>query len=206
VATKRISRRHRASSMTGTNSTKTAKQIVCANCGEPTTAGKRVTLDGNVYCRKLCAGVGLIQIAHDEDGIDPELAIDTLTTLVERSLGEDPVPIPTRVRDCDSEAFVANMDPDDRRFIVVINDDGIPDWVPAPGDDYSRKKAKIIPQAKILRFTPTGKSVPVPAQEVSDDQLLQAHFGHITIEPELRESLVQFYREQFPEDFPPAAS
>ena len=192
--------------MTGTNSTKTAKQIVCANCGEPTTAGKRVTLDGNVYCRKLCAGVGLLRIASDEDGIDPELAIDTLTTLVERSLCEDPVPIPTRVRDCDSEAVVANMDlPGDRRFIVVISDDGIPDWVPAPGGDYSGKKAKI-PPAKILRFTPTGKSVPVPAQEVADDQLLQARFGHIAIPTELRESLVQFYREQFPGDFPPAAS
>jgi hypothetical protein len=92
--------------MTGPTATKTAKQIACANCGEPTTAQKRITTDHKIYCTKLCAGLGLIQTAYDEDGIDPDMAIDTLTTLVERSLAEDPVPIPTRVRDCDSEAFL----------------------------------------------------------------------------------------------------
>src|ERR1017187_5546440 len=121
--------------MAGTNSTKTAKQIACANCGEPTTANKRIATDYKIYCTKLCAGLGLIHTAYDEDGIDPDMAIDTLTTLVQRSLCEDPVPIPTRVRDCDSEAALEllNAGPlGDRLFMVVISDEGTPDWVPDP--------------------------------------------------------------------------
>jgi len=83
-------------------------------------------------------------------------------------------------------------------------------------DDYSGEKAKI-PTAKVLRFTPTGKSVPVPAQEIADDQLLQAAFPHMIIDPELRglhlatikggdEGAQKYLRRQFPGDYPPSAS
>jgi len=199
--------------MTGIDSTETPQQIACANCGEPTIAKKRILADHKIYCTKLCAGLGLIQTAYDEDGIDPDMAIDTLSTLVQRSLSEDPVPIPTRVRDCDSEAALEllNAGPiGDRLFMVVISDAGTPDWVPAG------KKAKI-PAAKVLRFTPTGKSVPVPAQEIADDQLLKAEFPDISMDPCLREYFLaqikggdegrgKYLRDQFPENHPPPAS
>jgi hypothetical protein len=109
--------------------------IACAYCGQPTTAGKRY---GNVYCEKLCAALGLFQSAWDEDGIDPDTGIDALTTLVEAALsGNTPeeMPIPTRVRDCDSEAALELLDAGplgDRLFMVVISDEGTPDWVPDP--------------------------------------------------------------------------
>jgi hypothetical protein len=208
--------------MIGTNSTKTAKQIVCANCGEPTTANKRIATDHKIYCTKLCAGLGLIRSAYDEDGIDPDLASDTLATLVERSLCEDPVPIPTRVRDCDAEAALELLYSGplgDRRFMIVVGDESTPDWVPDPRRQHMAKKNYKfgLPQGKVLQFTPTGKSVPVPAQEIADDQLLQAHYPHMFIEPRLRglflagikggdEGTQKYLRERVSEDYSPSAS
>jgi hypothetical protein len=113
-------------------------QISCAYCGQPTTASKRITADRNVYCEKLCAALGLMQIVYDEDGIDPDTGIEALTMLVEATLGgntPEVMPIPTRVRDCDSEAALELLDAGplgDRLFMVVISDEGTPDWVPDP--------------------------------------------------------------------------
>jgi hypothetical protein len=113
-------------------------QIDCAHCGQPTTAGKRITVDRNVYCKKLCAAPGLFQSAWDEDGIDPDTGIDALTTLVEAALSGNPpeeMPIPTRVRDCDSEAALELLHSGPlghRLFMIAVGDEGTPDWVPDP--------------------------------------------------------------------------
>ena|SRR5438477_9921116 len=112
--------------------------IDCAYCGQPTTASKRITADRKVYCEKLCAALGLMQTVYDDDGIDPDTGIEALMLLVEGALsGNTPeeMPIPTRVRDCDSEAALKLLDAGplgDRLAMVVISDEGTPDWVPDP--------------------------------------------------------------------------
>ncbi len=110
-------------------------QIDCAYCGQPTMAVKRYS---NVYCKKLCAALGLFQSAWDEDGIDPDTGIEALTTLVEAALSGNTageMPIPTRVRDCDSEAALELLHSGplgDRLFMIVVSDESTPDWVPDP--------------------------------------------------------------------------
>ena len=113
-------------------------QIACAYCGQPTAASKRISAYRNVYCKKLCAALGLIQTAYDEDDIDPDMGIEAVTRLVELALTDlapEEIPIPTMVGECDSEAAfdLLNAVPlGDRLFMVVISDEGTPDWVPDP--------------------------------------------------------------------------
>ncbi len=91
-----------------------------------------------MYCKNLCEALGLFQSAWDEDGIDSDTGIEALTTLVEAALsGNTPeeMPIPTRVRDCDSEAALELLHSGalgDRLFMIVVGDESTPDWVPDP--------------------------------------------------------------------------
>jgi hypothetical protein len=43
-----------------------------------------------------------------------------------------------------------------------------------------------LPQGKILQFTPTGKSVPMSAQAVSDEALLAKHFPNMHFDASYR--------------------
>jgi hypothetical protein len=108
--------------------------ITYAYCEQPTTISKRITADRKIYCGKLCAALGLIRDTHDEDGIDQVTGVDTLKQLVEDSFLEGPVRIPTKVRDRDTDAALDLFLGDplaDRISMVVIDDSGTPDWVPA---------------------------------------------------------------------------
>jgi hypothetical protein len=51
-----------------------------------------------------------------------------------------------------------------------------------------------LPQGKVLRFTPTGKSIPLSAQEIADDQLLGTVFPSFEGPPQVREVLLAAYR------------
>ncbi len=104
--------------------------INCAYCEDATTIGKRITADSKIYCGKLCAALGLIQSTDVEDGIDPETGVDALKQLVEDSFLDGPVRIPKKVRDRDIGAALSSLP--DRVVMVVIDDDGTPDWVPEP--------------------------------------------------------------------------
>ena len=45
----------------------------------------------------------------------------------------------------------------------------------------TRKNTKLrLPQGKVLRFTPTGRAVPVSEQNLADQKLLQAHFPSVS--------------------------
>jgi hypothetical protein len=124
--------------MTGTNAMKTAEQIACAYCGEPTTANKRTTADHKIYCGRLCAALGLIQDTYDEDGIDQDTGVEALTTLVEQCFLEGPVRIPKKVRERDIDAALRAHLPD-QVVIVVIEDNGTPDWVPELASDIAQE-------------------------------------------------------------------
>ena len=115
--------------MTGPNAMKTAKQIACAYCGEPTRSSQRITADHKLYCGKLCAALGLIRNTDDEDGIDGDTGVDALQQLVADCLLDGPRIIPTKVRDCDVDAALDSLS-SDRFVIVVIEDEGTPDWIP----------------------------------------------------------------------------
>ena len=123
--------------MTSPNAMKTAKQIACAYCGEPTTANKRTTADHKIYCGRLCAALGLIQDTDDEDGIDQDTGVEALTTLVEQSFLDGPVRIPKKVRECDIDAALRSLP--DRVVMVVIENDGTPDWVPTLVSDIAQE-------------------------------------------------------------------
>ena len=123
--------------MTGTNAMKTAKQIACTYCAEPTTASKRITADHKIYCGRLCAALGLIRETDDEDGIDQDTGVEALTTLVEQSFLDGPVRIPKKVRECDIDAALRSLP--DRVVMVVIENDGTPDWVPTLVSDIAQE-------------------------------------------------------------------
>jgi hypothetical protein len=109
--------------------------ITCAYCEQPTTISRRITADRKIYCGKLCAALGLIRDTDDEDGIDEVTGIDALATLVQQSFLEGPVLIPRKVRDRDTEAALDSLWQGplaDRIVMVVIEDEGTPDWVPEP--------------------------------------------------------------------------
>jgi hypothetical protein len=108
--------------------------ITCAHCLQPTAISKRITADRKIYCRKLCAVLGLIRDTHDEDGIDQDTGVDALKQMVEDSFLEGPVRIPTKVRERDTEAaldlLLGPLRLSDRIAMVVIDDEGTPDWIP----------------------------------------------------------------------------
>jgi hypothetical protein len=62
-----------------------------------------------------------------------------LTILVEESLADGPVRIPTKVRQRDIDAALDSLS--DRVVMVVIEDEGTPDWVPEPLSAISQEEA-----------------------------------------------------------------
>jgi hypothetical protein len=114
--------------------------IACAYCGEPTKSSQRITADRKLYCGKLCAALGLIRDTDDEDGIDQEIGVELLTALVEESFLDGPVRIPKKVRDCDVDAALRSLP---KQFaMVVIEDDGTPDWVPELASEIAHFRAE----------------------------------------------------------------
>lgn len=106
----------------------------CAYCQESTNADKRIIADRRIYCGNLCAALGLIQRANEQDGIDSPTGIDAIQQLVAQSLTDGPVSTPKRVRDRDAEAALEYW-PDSwwGKFVMVLIDDGgTPDWIPEP--------------------------------------------------------------------------
>jgi len=92
----------------------------------------------------------LIRDTHDEDGIDGDTGVDALQQLVADCLLDGPRIIPTKVRDCDVDAALDSLS-SDRFVIVVIEDEGTPDWIPEPMSTIAQKgEAEIEPsQAEI---------------------------------------------------------
>ena len=79
----------------------------------------------------------LIQDTDDEDGIDRDTGIDALIALVEQSFLEGPARIPKKVRERDIDAALHSLS--DRAVIVVIDDEGTPDWIPELASDIAQE-------------------------------------------------------------------
>jgi hypothetical protein len=123
--------------MIGIDATKTAKQIGCAYCGDPTMTDKRTIADHKIYCGRLCAALGMIRDTDDDDGIDRDTGIDALIALVEESFLAGPVRIPKKVRECDIDAALRSLPK--RAVMVVIDDEGTPDWIPELASDVAQE-------------------------------------------------------------------
>ena len=94
-----------------------------------------IVANNAVYCSKLCAAVGLIAEVHEEDEICYE-HLEFLADVIESVVYEGPILIPVKVRYSDALAFDADnyeKAPEGFAFqVVIIEDEGTPDWVPDP--------------------------------------------------------------------------
>ena len=100
-------------------------QQACSYCQRP--ISKRILAARKPYCGKLCAALGLIR-ALDDDAFDEDYAADALTDLVLNAYFDETVKIPIRVRWSDALKYQEYMDVNE--YLVVVDDESAPDWVP----------------------------------------------------------------------------
>ena len=111
--------------------TNNREALPCGYCQRP--IAKRILAARKSYCGKLCAALGLIADVNLQDGIDDSFG--TMDVLIESVLYEGRLKYPVKVRYSDAEKFIYSADEDavdGDAVIVVIDDDGTPDWTPDP--------------------------------------------------------------------------
>jgi hypothetical protein len=137
MATREVSIRFSAAQVP-TDQTPVAPQKLCSYCERPIT--NRVLASRKPYCGKLCAAMGLIVEVYDEDGIDHGFA--SMEALIDSVFYEGPRSIPVKVRNCDAHKFegIGPARAGWHEVIVVIDDDGTPDWIPDPVLDADQEE------------------------------------------------------------------
>jgi hypothetical protein len=107
--------------------------VFCNHCRRP--AVKPMLAGDKPYCGKLCAALGLIIEVHCEDVIDSDF--DFLESIVADCYYKGSIPIPVKVRYQDAldaydfDGFPSAPAGTEYRM-VVIGDEGTPDWRPDP--------------------------------------------------------------------------
>jgi hypothetical protein len=125
MATPEVTTRPSPAQGRNVSDTSTNREAQCTYCRRP--IRKRVLAARKAYCGKLCAALGLIAEANLEDGIDDSFG--SMEALLDSVFYDGPVKYPVKVRYSDAEGFASS---DGNAVIVVIEDDGTPDWIPDP--------------------------------------------------------------------------
>lgn len=151
MATSNSNTRPSAAQRQSVSITPSDNKTQCSHCQRP--IHRRVLAARKPYCGNLCAALGLIAQVNLQDGIDDSFG--TMDVLIESVLYEGRLKYPVKVRYSDAEKFTYSDEADGDAVIVVIDDDGTPDWIPDPVFDADQEDIDGAVE-RLLTPAPTG--------------------------------------------------
>lgn len=102
----------------------------CNYCTRPVRT--EIVANNQIYCGKLCAGLGLIK---EEDEICSEFS-ESLEGAIDSIFHEVPLGIPVKVRWSDALEFDQKAPDGFEYHVIPIDDWGTPDWIPTHGKQW----------------------------------------------------------------------